>query len=391
MRIACVNLKSSFLINDKVFPPLGILYIAAALRKEGHEPVWYDFAGGNDYKIVDENIVFITVTSPQIPIAIMYVEEFCKGKKVVIGGCGVSSLTKEQKKLFNVIIKGEAEVCVDYIVKLAHSKTTETMICKVVNLDEVEFPARDLIEGYEYKIARRNATTMITSRGCPHNCIFCVDGSIKGFRMASVKKVCKEIDEIYELNYRAIMFFDDIFTLQKDRLKSIVSYLSCKGFLYRCFTHVNSVNIELCTILADSGCIEVGIGAESGSNTILTTIKKGFTRNKSIEVIHMLNDFGIKVKAFLVLGFPGESYITLEDTKDWLKKVKLSDVDIALFNPYPNTEIYNNKYNYNISWNGKNAGFFKGKAGKYKPFVSTSHLSAKDLVKQRDLIEREFK
>ena len=80
MKIALVNLDSPFLINSKIFPPLGILYIASALRKEGHEPVWYDFAG-TQLKEPNEDIVLITITSPQIEIAKEFVKDFVKVKR----------------------------------------------------------------------------------------------------------------------------------------------------------------------------------------------------------------------------------------------------------------------------------------------------------------------
>lgn len=386
MRVACVNLPSPFLIDDKVFPPLGILYVASALRKVGYEPIWYDFSGATTYKSVDENIVFITATSPQIPTAIKYVEEFCKGKKTVIGGCGVTSLTHEQESIFDTVVSGEAEECIKTVLSSCHNVNGEK-----TNLDKVEFPARDLIQGYEYKINRRSATTILTSRGCPHNCIFCVDGGHKGFRLASVDRVCEEIDEVSNLGYRALMFFDDIFTLKKKRLREISNHLLSMGFLYRCFTHVNSVNIELCKILADSGCVEVGIGIESGSDTILKTIKKGFTKQKSIEAVNLLSDFGIRVKAFLMLGLPGESYNTIDETKKWLQSVRVADFDISLFSPYPDTEVWSKKADFDISWNGDTPKFYKGKVGEYNPFVSTSGITKDELVKERDSIERRFK
>ena len=386
MKIAVVNLDSPFLINPKVFPPLGILYIASALRREGHEPVWYDFAGGAEYKVVNENIVFITITSPQLNELFEYVKCFCEGKRVIVGGCGVQSLTKERKLCFDIAFEGEADNCISDILHFG----IKTYNCQV-NLDKVEFPARDLIKGYEYKINGRSATTMITSRGCPYNCIFCVSGNIKGFRIASVERVCQEIDKIFDIGYRALMFFDDLFTLNKKRLKIISDYLSDKGFLYRCFSHINSVDDTLCNILADSGCVEVGIGIESLDNQILKTVKKGFTVEKATKAIKLLLSYNIRVKTFFMLGLPGESYKSIDNMKRWLHDVKPSDVDFSIYSPFPNTEIWDNKNKYDISWNGKTSIAFKGIPGKYDSLVSTSSLSRKDIIEERDKLEREFK
>ena len=390
MKIACVNLPSHFLISDKVFPPLGILYIVAALRKEGHEPIWYDFAGGK-FKEPDEDIVFITATSPQIEIAKEFVEKYCKGKKTVIGGCGVQSLTDDCKNMFNVIAHGECERAVQLI--LAYTDRIGFKITGNIRyVDRLPFPARDLIEGYKYELDGRNTTTIITSRGCPFSCSFCVDGNNKNLRIMSSDRVCEEIDEIYKLGYQSLMFFDDIFTMKKDRLADIALHMLSRDIIYRCFTHVNFVNKDMCQTLQQTGCKEVGIGIESGNDYILKTIGKGFNSEKALSAIKMLKDFGIRVKVFLMLGLPGESFSSMHSTRKWLTEASPDDFDLSLYQPYPDTKIWDNKDKYDIDWDNKKVPeFFKGKLGKYKSIVNTTYLTSEELVYERDKIEEELK
>tara|TARA_Y100000310_G_C20697921_1_gene827085 strand:- start:4221 stop:5417 length:1197 start_codon:yes stop_codon:yes gene_type:complete len=398
MKIALINLPSPFLIDDKVFPPLGILYIASALRKEGHEPVWYDFAGGKGFTRIEEEIIFITVTSPQVPLAIMFVEherQFGK-KKVVIGGCGVVSIKGKAKNLFDIRVHGEGEnVLKEILHMIGHSYESALVRSKkVADINTIPFPARDLISGYNYEVEGRRTTTAITSRGCPFSCSFCVDGSTKiPLRLTSAERVCEEIDEIEKLGYRSIMFFDDILTLKLGRLLHITSHLMVRGIIYRCFTHVNFVNEDMAKMLAMTGCKEVGIGIESGSNRILGIIKKKFTSDKALKAIELLNAHGINVKAFLMVGLPTEDRQSIAATKYWLSEARpyLNDFDISLYMPFPSTEIWDKKKDLDITWNGNMSGFYKGKPGEYRQFVSTKSLTAEELLDERNAIEKEFK
>tara|TARA_R100001530_G_scaffold127782_1_gene97148 strand:+ start:6477 stop:7694 length:1218 start_codon:yes stop_codon:yes gene_type:complete len=390
VKIACVNLPSPFLIDDKVFPPLGILYIASALRKEGHEPVWYDFAG-RGLNEPDEDIVFITITSPQIEIAKRFVKDYCNGKKTVIGGCGVQSLTEEDKEYFDVVVKGEGENFVEDIIEFIGSGLNEIQVYESPDINKVHFPARGLIDGYKYEIDGRNTTTIITSRGCPFACAFCVDGNNKKLRMASVDRVRKEIDEIYKLGYQSLMFFDDIFTMKKDRLADIALHMLSKDIIYRCFTHVNFVNEDMCQTLQQTGCKEVGIGIESGDDSILKSIGKGFNSQKALNAIKMLKQYGIRTKVFLMLGLPGESLDSIDDTIAWLLKAEPDDFDISLFQPFPDTRIWNEKNKYDIDWSDGVPEFYKGRAGEYKSSVRTPYLTTEQLIQERDKIEEMFK
>jgi len=393
MRIALINLPSPFLISDKVFPPLGILYIASALRDNDYDVKFYDFAG-KKLTEVEEDTVFITITSPQIRIAIDYVKQYCKGKKTVIGGCGVDSLSEVDKSYFTMIVKGEAENCVNDIMNKLSNSSGKYLLYNSTSFSDIElvsFPARSLINGYEYRINGRNTTTMITSRGCPYSCIYCISGNSKKLRIASADRVCEEIDEIYNLDYEGLMIFDDIFTLNKQRLKIIGSHIKRKNMVYRCFSHVRFVDEELCEILSNTNCKEVGIGIESGSNKILKTIKKGFTRDQSIKAVTLLKSYGVRVKTFFMIGLPGEDDVSIVDTKFWVEEVKPDDIDFSIYSPYPETEIWNNKKNYDIRWNGGDPVAFKGRFGKYSTNISTSKLTSSELIKYRDQLESVYK
>ncbi len=248
-----------------------------------------------------------------------------------------------------------------------------------------------MINGYEYKIDGRNTTTIITSRGCPFACAFCVDGNNKKLRLANVGRVRKEIDEIYKLGYQSLMFFDDIFTMKKDRLADIALYMLSRDIIYRCFTHVNFVNKDMCQTLEQTGCKEVGIGIESGNDRVLKKIGKGFNSEKALNATKMLKRYGIRTKVFLMLGLPGESYESIGDTKEWLMKAEPDDFDISLYQPFPDTRIWDDKSKYELEWDKGIPKFYKGKAGEYESTVHTPYLTTKQLIQERDQIEEDFK
>lgn len=395
-KVAIVTLPSSFLIDDKVFPSLGILYMASALRRYGLEPKHYDLSGKQKFNFGDikENVIFVTITTAQIQIANKFVGsllEFDSTKRIVVGGCGAEGV-EMPSELYHVIVRGEAENLIPEIFKAANRKgQTYLRSSNIVNIDENVLPARDLLSGYKYLIDGKDATTMITSRGCPFGCIFCVDGNKKQLRIANSGKVCLEIDQISSLGWRGIMFFDDIFTLKLDRLRDIGNHILNKGMVYRCFTHVNFVNEKLSKILTSTNCKEVGIGIESGNNEILKTIKKGFTAEKSLRAIEILKSHGLRVKTFLMIGLPGESEKSIADTRKWLDIAKPNDFDITLYQPFPNTHIWNNRNELDISWDSSLKGVYKGKVNEYNTSVKTSNLSEEQLLRHRNQIEKDFK
>jgi radical SAM superfamily enzyme YgiQ (UPF0313 family) len=108
----------------------------------------------------------------------------------------------------------------------------------------------------------------------------------------------------------------------------------------------------------------------------------------------MLKAAGIAVKGFFILGLPGESPETLEETREFLKEVKLDDVDIKIYQPYPGTPIWRNKEHYDIDWSA-NASyedmFYKGKAGDYRGSVRTSTLTTEQIYDAWVGMEKEFK
>ena len=137
-------------------------------------------------------------------------------------------------------------------------------------------------------------------------------------------------------------------------------------------------------MMADCGCTHVGMGVESGSEKILKNVNKGESVKTIKHALNILKDAGIRTKGFFIVGLPGETHDTLAETKRFLDKMQLFDVDIKIFQPYPGSPIYDNKEKYDINWDDipLQDMFYKGRPGEYHGTVRTSTLTTEEIKQE---------
>lgn len=396
MKIILINPDSPFLINSKTFPPLGICYISAYLKKYGYDPQIIDLAGGREIGNINASIVGITSTTPQYPEAQKILKKLRESNPdalYVIGGPH-ATCNPETVLDFDVSIIGEGE---DAMLRIAMNHLwpfPSRFKSHLVSIDSIPFPDRESIDihGYKYFIDGEPATTMITTRGCPYACGFCCKINDR-VRMHSAEYVISEIQEVQRLGFQGIMFFDDIFILDKQRLFKICEYLKKERIIWRCFVRSNLVTDDIMRILAESGCKEIGIGVESGSQKILDIVNKGTTVQQNANTIELAHKYKIRAKTFIIVGLPGESPETVKETELFLNQTKPDDLDVTVYTPFQGAPITSNPEKYDIHFNkiDQKHSFFKGIPGHYHSQVSTSSLSAEEIVAARDRIEQEFK
>ena len=405
--IAFINPSSPFLVDQFVMPPLGIMYLSSYLKSKGIYTTIHDLAisdtTNNITNITNGSIPYVkytafTATTPQYPYALKAMKENKNNKNEtinIIGGAHVSSFLSSQQDGWDVSVVGEGELALYQIVK--NEKISNTVIVgkQIENLDSLPFPDREWngFEKYHYKFNDYNATTAMTSRGCPYNCGFCFNMFGNKVRFMSPEKVIEEAKDIQKLGFDMIQYYDDTFTINKQRVVKIADGLKDIGMKYRCFVRANTVNNELLLKLKDTGCVEIGMGVESGSRKILDTIDKQITVEQCEKVIEYCHKIGLSIKIFLMVGLPGESYDTIEDTIKFIRKNKPDDYDIAIYTPFPGTDIWTNKdkNKYDIIFDRNSINyekmFYKGIAGNYSSQVSTSHLTSDEIEKLRDYID----
>lgn len=229
----------------------------------------------------------------------------------------------------------------------------------IADLDALPFAARDLVADVEYhnpKLKVGPYTTMITSRNCPYQCIYCVPSSLSfareiesrrqfghkpkiGFR--SVENVEKEVAALHKAGYKAIGFMDDNFIWNEERTRALCEIMKKYDMVWGCEARVDAITEPIVKLLSESNCRYIDLGVESFSEDILKYIKKGITVKQIYDAIFLLAKYKVPVKLNILIGScPLE---TRETVKKTLREVKKLPVDQVMFNivsPFPGTEYY---------------------------------------------------
>ncbi len=215
----------------------------------------------------------------------------------------------------------------------------------IENLDSAPFAARNLLPNdkyYDILTRKSPITLMITSRGCPFNCTFCTARIYNGriYRYRSAENVVKEVEEVIEQGFRDITFFDDTFTINRERVIKICRLIKDFGVSWRCLSRIDGVDKEMLKKMYDSGCYKIEFGVESGDQNILNKMKKGVNINDVKKVFKWCDEIGIETVGFFVLGYSGETKKSIEKTFKLVEEIKPDFVTFNLMMPLPGSEIY---------------------------------------------------
>ncbi len=403
-----------------VLPPLGVAYIAAMLEKDGHEikiidgPAWatildYGFDDlEKDIKAFSPDVIGVSASTSQIEHAkkvISIAKSVNKDCLVILGGTLISADPNAllQFELVKYGVYGEADLTFSEILKAYENKQPlegmEGVIWRengsvkflkpktIINLDQIPMPARHLLKMEIYRPSPANyrrlpATTIMTSRGCPYQCIFCsrpTEGT--AFRAHSAERVVEEVEQLVtKYGIKDIQIFDDTFSLISSRVEKICKLIIEKklDIWWNCMTRVDKINPELLRLMKQAGCYEIGFGIESGSDRILQFIKKATTTDLVKKGVQMTKEAGIDVRGFFMIGFPTETKEEIMQTINFAKEL---DVDVAQFmvsTPFPGTEMWEiAKQNGTISEDWNSFTFY---APDKMPF-SSNLLSDDELLK----------
>jgi len=326
---------------------------------------------------------------------------------IVVGGPHITALPSISLKefpCFDIAVIGEGEETMLEICQhrknnikfkgikgIAHRRKNKIIIEKtrplISNLDILPFPARQLVDMKLYK-----GFTIMTTRGCPYNCIFCA-GHLNyhnRIRFRSSQNVIKEIKEcIKKYNAKHFMIMDDTFTLNKKLVYEICDGLKRLNVSWFCNTRVNTINKELLNKIAESGCTRISFGVESGSSRILKLIKKGITVEQVKEAFRLAHKSRIKfVDATYIVGsHPTETMEDIKMTINLINETKPDRISVSIIVPFPGTELYEimRKEGYLRSRNWNSFVIF-GKT----PTWRTKNFSSNGLVKIQKMILRRF-
>jgi hypothetical protein len=216
-------------------------------------------------------------------------------------------------------------------------------------------------------------------------------------RLRSAGKVIEEVTVLNEqFKFQALAFPEDIFILDRDRTAAVCDFLRRRRIIWRCLVRADMAvryGADFIEMLAASGCVDIGMGVESGSERILKGIDKGETAETILKAIRMIQGAGIRVKGFFIIGLPGESLETLAETDRFLAEAKLDDIDCKIYQPYPGSPIYDQRQKYDIHWRDTplEHSWYKGRAGEYHGSISTSALTTAQIVEAWKDLESRYK
>jgi anaerobic magnesium-protoporphyrin IX monomethyl ester cyclase len=373
MRILLVNPPVGYGYFQTGFsrPPLGLAYLAALLTN--HQVSIVDFnidkRKWKRFPFGDFDIVGVSADTSRYSTS-MKIARAAKaaGATVVLGGPHVSFFDEEALRsgAVDYIIRNEGEYAFRSLVRhlageipvgdvggLSYLAGDEIVRnaneAFITDLDSLPMPARELLalRGYKEKIDGRPMTTMITSRGCPFNCVFCSSSQFSGvrWRPRSVDGILEEIDLIYnKYGYRAINFIDDNFTLNPARAAKIAERIITRGYDIRweAMSHVETVvrNPDMVEVMARSGLRWMFLGFESGSQEILNEYGKKSSPEDARRAVDILHKNGVKIIGAFILGALGDNERTMRETIRFAKSLNPSRAQFSLLTPYPGTKLF---------------------------------------------------
>jgi len=354
---------SPFLTNDWVFPPLGSLYIKRFCeeRSLGEMRINVVQIGKKGVKLDHSLPTGFSCTTPQYAGALAAKFLFT-GKKIVGGPhCAHYDVSKDG---WDFVIKGDG--CHAFYSILRGLPITNT-------LDSPDqLPYRDeSLHKYKYLLDGNPTTVIMSARGCPNGCYFCEDAGT-AVRLKSPMAVKKELKECVRLGFTGIMFFDDLFCINPRRVEKLCEVIEPFKIKFRCFAHARNFSNEMAATLKDAGCVEIGFGAESASQRVLDNINKRTTVQQNYEIVKLAHTHGIRVKAFTMLGLPGDDEESAAALEKYVTTSGVDDFDVSIYMPYQGTYIAEHaaELGYEFTTQDGICGYYKGKDGSSECAVS---------------------
>lgn len=362
-----------------VYPPLGLLYIAATLEKNSHQVkiIDCDIEGNEaenkiektcqDFKPQMVGFYAMTWSYQQAKKLAKKNKEIDNKIITIIGGPNMTCLPQYSLEFgdfdFGITSEGEETIIelieklegknnleLDQIRGLVFKKNDQVIINPprplIQDLNTIPFPARHLlpIEKYFDVFSReKHFATIIATRGCPFNCTFCDRKNRMGrsWRKRSPENIYQEIKEIIDqYSIREFMFFDDNFIIDKQWAYQVCEKLKPLNIIWECRERVDMVDEPILKAMKEAGCYRIRFGFESGDNQILKVLKKGITVEQSLKCAQICKKIGMEIYGYFMIGAPEETPQTIEKTIDLALKI---DPSFAIFSKttlIPGSELF---------------------------------------------------
>lgn len=412
-KIALVVPKSVFLTDPNVWEFLGLNYIGARLESFGHEVEHFDLNIEELPKDGEFDYLFVTATSPQ-KADVRRIGELTRGWKTkrVLGGSMATTNPKTCEELeYDLVVSGEAEEPKNLQLVLdTLENNPDVKFLKLLppsNLNHVIPPLRRW--SYKYKAFLKDRiddktlkmSSVYTTYGCVYLCKFCDvsrgAGLYSKVRFEPIDVVEYQFREIKELGYDAVGIYDDTILMNKKRLIVIMDLLEKYDLKWRCFLRSDLLErhggLEFLRLMRDKGLREIFVGVESGDQRIKDNISKGTTTLQDANVVKWCKELQVTCKTSFIIGLPGESFESIQKTKEWILENNPERVQIGILIPLPGTPLYERVEEFDLKYEKQpdEKFFYSGKFEEMTSFVSTSFMTKEEIDIEYEKLYLELK
>ncbi|MEK6967639.1 MAG: radical SAM protein [Nanoarchaeota archaeon] len=371
MRVVLIIPSSVGEFFSAQFPHTGMAYVSAVLKQNNIETKIIDMRLGYTE---EETFTIIDEFEPQIVGITLYSLGFTKScetinkiklhdssYKVVIGGPHLAALKESSLRdtLADFGIYGEGEYT---MLELCQGKLPQDILGliwrdddKIIvnpqrpfnnDLDSLPLPDYESFELKRYLGYPERHLPIVTSRGCPYQCVFCSIRLSMGykFRARSPENVVNELVHWYSKGWRSFEFDDDNFTLDIDRAMKICDLIISHELkiTWKCDNGVRADRLsrELLEKMKHAGCVYISFGVEGGNNKMLQAMKKNEKIETIIDSIKLAKEVGLNIGATFIIGTPEETYDDFLDSLEVAKRLPVDHVSFYNMVPYPGTDMY---------------------------------------------------
>ncbi len=380
IKLALVNT-----IKDMESAPLGLAYLATFLKKNKNVEVRIVDRNFEEPFSVLKKLRPDVVGISSVTLTFNYAKKLARmikgklGVPVIIGGVHISTHPQSFSKEFNVGVLGEGEETLLELMEVFEGgkfdverlrkikgitfwnsgKVVKTEKRELIDLKKVAVPDRSFLDSryFEEKITfnrlqgeRVKEAGILTSRGCPYDCVFC---STKAFwskvRFHSAEHVVSEIKMLHEdFGINFVNIYDDMFAVNLKILMRVLNGLKKENLVGKikiaCSLRANIVNDKICEILKEMGVVTVNFGFESGSEKILRYLKgENVSVDENKKAVELCRKHGLEVNGSFIIGSPSEKIEDMEATLDlmrWMKEKGARELWCGVATPYPGTRLW---------------------------------------------------
>ena len=408
-----------------IVPPLDLAYAAAAVREiEGAHEIRIIDANAERYSMYDlshrireyaPDILVVTAPTHSINAArdIFESARDCDFITMLMGthGTALPEETLRYIPALDIILLGESERILQRIIprletgsdiadipgiayRVKEHVAIQEKDCLDGPFDALPFPARDLLPNHKYASPFANRVTAIqTTRGCPGRCVFCDSHLLYGYnyRARNPHRVVDEIEQCfrdYSITYFAVL--DHTFTAYSHYVIDICNEIIRRdlhhSITFVCNTRVDMLDDNVLRIMKQAGCLQIGIGIESGETDRLRQIHKNISQEQLKDAVQRIKKHGMLVMGYALIGFPHETIEDIRKTERIIFELNPHTLQLSFATPLPGTELYAacEKENRILSDNWDDFVFLR------KSVIKNQHMGTEELEYRRQRILTRF-